>query len=202
MGFRRADTGRGWRSSSSVGGGNFSGRMRWRKDTGSWVSDAIHRSDTTWTQDESYKLSMLPLTPLLSHLDEVLRGEGLKDRNKEVDDMFICAVLALEEEVLVMEDDLTVHVFHKDPERLANRKKEQTLAHFKYGHSQHRQNTRLRCRAKNQQIDRAVIQTSWIFLDSKLNDTNCALWTVFSLKCVVSSTYMACALDRTKAASA
>ena len=33
-GFRSADTGSGCRSSSSVGGGNFSGRMRWRKDTG------------------------------------------------------------------------------------------------------------------------------------------------------------------------
>ncbi len=36
--FRRADTGRGCRSSSSVGGGYFSGRIRCRNDTGSCVS--------------------------------------------------------------------------------------------------------------------------------------------------------------------
>ena len=34
-GFLSAETGSGCRSSSSVGGGNFSGRMRWRNDTGS-----------------------------------------------------------------------------------------------------------------------------------------------------------------------
>ena len=40
MSSLRADTGRGCRSSSSVGGGNFSGRIRCLNDTGSWVSDA------------------------------------------------------------------------------------------------------------------------------------------------------------------
>lgn len=38
--MRRADTGRGCRSSSSVGGGYFSGRIRCRNDTGSCVSQA------------------------------------------------------------------------------------------------------------------------------------------------------------------
>lgn len=44
---RRAVTGRGWRSRSSVGGGNFSGRMRWRKETGSMVWELSQRSETT-----------------------------------------------------------------------------------------------------------------------------------------------------------
>ena len=42
-----AESGSGWRSSSSVCAGYFSGRMRWRKDTGSVVSALSHRSDTT-----------------------------------------------------------------------------------------------------------------------------------------------------------
>ena len=33
--FLRAETGKACRSSSSVGGRFFSGRMRWRKETGS-----------------------------------------------------------------------------------------------------------------------------------------------------------------------
>ena len=37
-----------------------------------------------------------------THLDEVLWGEGLKDRHKEVDHVLIGGVLALEQEVLVM----------------------------------------------------------------------------------------------------
>mmetsp|Transcript_2747 Transcript_2747/g.6037 ORF Transcript_2747/g.6037 Transcript_2747/m.6037 type:complete len:361 (-) Transcript_2747:2165-3247(-) len=45
--LRSALTGRGCRSSSSVGGGNFSGRMRWRKETGSVLSHCSHLSDTT-----------------------------------------------------------------------------------------------------------------------------------------------------------
>ena len=51
MGFLRAETGRGWRSSSSVGGGNFSGRMRCLNEMGSWVSEDIHLSDTTCNID-------------------------------------------------------------------------------------------------------------------------------------------------------
>ena len=36
----------GWRSSSSVGGTFFSGRMRCLNETGRTVSDPIHRSET------------------------------------------------------------------------------------------------------------------------------------------------------------
>ena len=43
----RAEMGRACRSSSSVGGGYFSGRMRWRKETGRIVSHCSHLSDTT-----------------------------------------------------------------------------------------------------------------------------------------------------------
>mmetsp|Transcript_58155 Transcript_58155/g.185070 ORF Transcript_58155/g.185070 Transcript_58155/m.185070 type:complete len:308 (-) Transcript_58155:3640-4563(-) len=50
LSLRSAVTGSGWRSRSSVGGGYFSGRMRWRKETGSWDSDPIQRSDTTRTK--------------------------------------------------------------------------------------------------------------------------------------------------------
>lgn len=44
--------------------------------------------------------------------------EGLEDGNKEVDDMLISAVLALKQEVLVMENNLTIHIFHQNPEGL------------------------------------------------------------------------------------
>ncbi len=47
-----------------------------------------------------------------AHLDEVLWGEGLKDRNKEVDNVFISTILAFEKEILVMENNLAVHIFH------------------------------------------------------------------------------------------
>ena len=43
----RAEIGSACRSSSSVGGGYFSGRMRCRNDTGRTVSDCSHLSDTT-----------------------------------------------------------------------------------------------------------------------------------------------------------
>ena len=49
---------------------------------------------------------------LWTDLDEVLRWQGLKDRNEEVDGMLILAILALEQEVLMMQDDLAVHVLH------------------------------------------------------------------------------------------
>ncbi len=55
----------------------------------------------------------------ITDLDEVLGWEGLKHGHKEVDGMLICAVLALEEEVLMMENDLTVHIFYQNPECLA-----------------------------------------------------------------------------------
>mmetsp|Transcript_42551 Transcript_42551/g.71011 ORF Transcript_42551/g.71011 Transcript_42551/m.71011 type:complete len:229 (-) Transcript_42551:4037-4723(-) len=45
-GVRSAVTGSGCKSRSSVGGGYFSGRMRWRKDTGRRVSAPSQRSDT------------------------------------------------------------------------------------------------------------------------------------------------------------
>jgi hypothetical protein len=46
-GLRSALTGSGCRSSSSVGGGYFSGRIRCRNDTGSTASEFSHLSDTT-----------------------------------------------------------------------------------------------------------------------------------------------------------
>mmetsp|Transcript_30308 Transcript_30308/g.77308 ORF Transcript_30308/g.77308 Transcript_30308/m.77308 type:complete len:233 (-) Transcript_30308:3948-4646(-) len=49
-GLRSAVGGSGCRSSSSVGGGNLSGRMRWRNDTGSTASACSHRSLTTRTK--------------------------------------------------------------------------------------------------------------------------------------------------------
>ena len=57
-----------------------------------------------------------PIPP--THPDVVMRGEWLKYGYKEVDDVLISAILALEEEVLVMEDYLTIHVLHHDPECL------------------------------------------------------------------------------------
>lgn len=46
-----------------------------------------------------------------------------KDWNKEIDDMFVTAVLALEQEVLVMENYLTVHILHQYPEGLVERQR-------------------------------------------------------------------------------
>ena len=48
-GFLSAVTGSGCRSSSSVGAGYFSGRIRWRKDTGRVASHCSHLSLTTWS---------------------------------------------------------------------------------------------------------------------------------------------------------
>ena len=44
---RKAEMGSGCKSSSSVGGGFFSGSSRCRKDTGSTASQESHLSDTT-----------------------------------------------------------------------------------------------------------------------------------------------------------
>ena len=43
--MRNADTGRGCKSSNSVGGAYFSGSIRCLKDTGNCVSDANHLSE-------------------------------------------------------------------------------------------------------------------------------------------------------------
>lgn len=45
-GLLSAETGNGCKSNSSVGGGYFSGRIRWRNETGNTVSLPSHRSDT------------------------------------------------------------------------------------------------------------------------------------------------------------
>ncbi len=45
--FLNALTGNGCKSRSSVGAGCFSGKIKWRNETATWVSDAIHLSDIT-----------------------------------------------------------------------------------------------------------------------------------------------------------
>ena len=60
--------------------------------------------------------NILTYPPVREHPDEVLRGQGFKHRHKELDHMFISSKLALEQEVLVVQDGLTVHVLHQDPE--------------------------------------------------------------------------------------
>ena len=57
--------------------------------------------------------------PLVRHdADEVLWRERLEDGDEETDGVLVVRVFGLEEEVLVMEDEFRVHVFHHDPERL------------------------------------------------------------------------------------
>ena len=58
------------------------------------------------------------------HLDEVLRGQGLEHGHKEADHVLVLRVLGLQEEVLVMEDDLTVHIHHQEPESLQGGERE------------------------------------------------------------------------------
>lgn len=48
--------------------------------------------------------------------DEVLRGQGLKHRHEEGDQVLVLGVLGFKQEVLVVEDDLAVHVLNQDPE--------------------------------------------------------------------------------------
>ena len=83
--------------------------------------------------------------PLVRHdSDEVLRRERLEDRDKEADHVFVLRVFGLEEEVLVMEDELRVNVFDKDPECLqttqsTNHFQQQKLLHSNYSlHSKHK----------------------------------------------------------------
>ena len=52
------------------------------------------------------------------YLDKILRWEGLKHGDEKAQNVFIAGILALEQEVLVVEDDLTVHVLYQDPESL------------------------------------------------------------------------------------
>ena len=54
------------------------------------------------------------------HSYEVLRRERLKDGNKKVDHMFVLRILGFEKEVLVMKNNLTVNVFHINPESLVS----------------------------------------------------------------------------------
>ena len=50
--------------------------------------------------------------------DEILGREGFKHGDKELDGVLVLAELLLQQEELVMEDVLTVHVLHEDPECL------------------------------------------------------------------------------------
>ena len=52
------------------------------------------------------------------HTDEVLRGQWLKDRHEERDEVLVLGILGLEQEVLMVQDHLTVHVLHENPEGL------------------------------------------------------------------------------------
>ena len=70
-----------------MGGGFFSERIKCLKDTGSWVSEAIHQLEM-----------------------EVLWGQWLEHGDKQLDGVFILAELLLEEDELVVEDHLAVHV--------------------------------------------------------------------------------------------
>ena len=56
------------------------------------------------------------------HSYEVLGREGLEDGDKEVDHVLVLRILGFEEEVLVMQDDLTVNVLHINPESLVEGK--------------------------------------------------------------------------------
>lgn len=47
---------------------------------------------------------------------EILRRQWLKHRHKELDEVLVLAVFGLEQEVLVVQDDLWVYIFHQDPE--------------------------------------------------------------------------------------
>ena len=52
------------------------------------------------------------------HTDEVLRGQWLKDRHEERDEVLVLGILGLEQEVLMVQDHLTIHVLHENPEGL------------------------------------------------------------------------------------
>lgn len=47
---------------------------------------------------------------------EILRRQWLKHGHKELDEVLVLAVFGLEQEVLVVQDDLWVYIFHQDPE--------------------------------------------------------------------------------------
>ena len=66
--------------------------------------------------------TLLLLQYMYMYLDEVLWWQRLKDRNEEADDVFVGGVLALEQKILVVQDDLAVHVLHQDPECLGVRR--------------------------------------------------------------------------------
>ena len=57
--------------------------------------------------------------PSIGHYpDEVLGWEWLEYGYEEIDDMLVLAVFVLEQEVLVMQCDLTVYILYKYPEGL------------------------------------------------------------------------------------
>lgn len=50
--------------------------------------------------------------------NEVVRRQRLEDRNKELEHVVILAEGSLQEEILVVQDVLAIHVDHEDPESL------------------------------------------------------------------------------------
>lgn len=57
-GLLRADNGNGCKSISSVGGGYFSGRIRWRNEMGRIVSLPNHRSETVKYEKSIYQVNL------------------------------------------------------------------------------------------------------------------------------------------------
>ena len=54
--------------------------------------------------------------PVRDNSDEVLRRERFKHWNKELDGVLVLTELLLQQEELVMQDVLTVHILNQDPE--------------------------------------------------------------------------------------
>lgn len=52
------------------------------------------------------------------HSDEVLRGQRLKDRHEERNEVLVLRILGLQEKILMVQNHLAVHVLHQNPESL------------------------------------------------------------------------------------
>ena len=76
----------------------------------------VYSSSNLTKRSGQYEVHVLTYPPVWEYPDKVLRGQRFKHWHKELDHMLISCKFTLEQEVLMMQDGLTVHILHQDPE--------------------------------------------------------------------------------------
>ena len=77
----------------------------------------LARESLTWAPTPSERTNQLTQPLVTDNSNEVLWWQGLKNGHEKVQNVLLLCIFLLKEKILVMEQNLAVHIFHKDPKR-------------------------------------------------------------------------------------